>query len=89
MNVWHMLAVFKSTLLILTAFAIVLVFRIAFMEWSDRFTLPFIRTGHIGEIIFLLALGAIFTIVFTKLLVLEFRVQARPRRQLQRRRTPK
>ncbi len=75
----HIALSFKSTLLVLVAFAAVLFIRLVWMEWSGQFTLPFLRTGRIEELIFLFLVGGAIAIVFTKLLQLEFRAETKPR----------
>jgi hypothetical protein len=81
MGLKHILLAFKSTILVLVAFAVVLFVRLGWMAWSGELTLPFLRTGRIGELALLLLLGAIVAIVLTKLLQLEFRAETRPRKR--------
>lgn len=77
MGVKHIALAFKSTVFVLLAFAIVLFVRLAWMEWNEGFTMQFLRTGRIGELVLLFLLGAVITIVFTKLLQFEFRAETR------------
>ena len=76
---------FKSTVFVLIAIAMVLFIRVIWMEWSGEFTIPFLRTGRITEVVILFAIGAVITIVLTKLLQWEFRAETRPRRRRRRR----
>ncbi|MAG22362.1 MAG: hypothetical protein CL943_03615 [Candidatus Diapherotrites archaeon] len=86
MDFKHIASATKSTLLVLAAFALVLFIRLVWMDWSGQFTLPFLRTGRIGELIFLFAIGSVIAIVFTKLLQMQFHAETRSRRRRIRRR---
>ena len=85
MGLMHIASAFKSTMLVLIAFAVVLYVRVVWMEWSGEFTMPFLRTGKIGELAFLFSIGTIIALVFSKLLQMEFRAETRPRRPRPRR----
>jgi len=79
MDYRHVVLALKSTLLVLIAFAIVLFVRLAWTNWSGQFTISFIRTGRIEELVFLLLVGAVIAMVFGKLLQMAFRAETRPR----------
>lgn len=86
MGFFHILKASKSTLFVLTAFAMVLFIRVVWMEWSGKFTMPFLRTGRIEELVFLLLVGAAIAMVVGKLLMWEFRAETKPRARPPRRR---
>ncbi|MDP6670980.1 MAG: hypothetical protein QGI60_04145 [archaeon] len=71
----------KSTIVVLLAFAIVIIVRLSWTEWSGSFTIPFIRTGRYGELIVLLLLGAAVAIGLGKLLQWVFHAETRPARR--------
>lgn len=77
----HLGSSLKSTIVVLLAFAIVVIVRIAWTEWSGEFTIPFIRTGRYGELIVLLLLGAAVAIGLGKLLQWAFHAETRPHRR--------
>ncbi len=81
----HIALATKSTLLILTAFIIVVLVRLAWTEWSGGFTIPFLRTGNYAELIILFMVGGAVAIAMTKLLQWEFRLETRPRKRRGRR----
>ena len=71
----------KSTVVVLLAFAIVVVVRLAWTEWSGAFTIPFIRTGRYGELIVLFLIGAAVAISLGKLLQWVFHAETHPTRR--------
>ena len=75
----------KSTIVVLLAFVIVVIVRIAWTDWSGGFTTAFIRTGRWGELLTLILIGIIVAIALTKLLQWEFRAETHPRRRRRQR----
>lgn len=81
----HLGSAFKSTLIVLLAFALVVIIRIAWMDWSGEFTMPFIRTGRYVELLILFLIGMAVAIALTKLLQWEFHTETKPRSRRRRR----
>ena len=82
----HLVLATKSTVLFLAAAAVVLFIRLVWMEWSGDFTMAFLRTGRIGELVFLFVVGAVIAVVFNELLKWQFRAETRPKPHPRRRR---
>ena len=79
MGVTRLLSITEKILIVLVAFGVVVYARVAWMEWSEDFTKPFLMTGNYLELIFIFLAGMIIATVLTKLLQFEIRSLTKPR----------
>ena len=72
-------------LIFIFSFAIVLFVSLRFRMWSGDFTMYFLRTQNWGMIAFLLIIGTGVSMILTKLLQWQFRLETKPVQKQRRR----